>query len=107
MSIVDCLKFVASADTVVAGLIAAFFWRKSTMVRVTMVEVEAKEKAGGQDWTGGNLVTDDSDSELIEVVETMKVQAKFNRLAALWACVAAVGPVIAGLIDLGIYFKVW
>ena len=70
---------------IVTAAISAYCWLKATR---TDVPAPAETRGVGALF-GGYLVSKNEKGERIDLHETLKVQSKWNRRGATWACAAA------------------
>ncbi len=75
----DMLKTTLIWASILTGLIAAGLWFGSTVVKVNYEEYEVKLRAEGHPWLPAVGIEDVDGSN---VLETLKLQSKWNRWAA-------------------------
>lgn len=86
-----CLNKLVLAVTLGAGVVSAFCW-----VMSARAEVAAKpDTAGVGALLGGNIVIKNAAGQRIDLIDTMAMQSKWNRWAAMFAALATGGQLLA------------
>lgn len=87
-------QLLVNVVSLVAGAAAAYLWWRSAIAQVTHAEAQ-RRNAGG-----GGLTVIGRDGVAVNILETMNVQSKWNRYAAISACIAALAQVVDSMLKI-------